>query len=252
VTISETALGELADGTPPHHWFREFRRYLGLASREMRLIRQKITDESRPVDEELSGLPSPISLHADFDTVDEMITSVLVTTPLAPETSQSAGGAGVAPAGPGTVIATLAVANAGVYSVTVNAQVAGAVAGDHNNMGLYVNGVLSTILPVPTAGTAAEQSAPVNLLLPAGATLTVQQIAVTTSTTYYAIITLTDTAASPVTLILGTRTFELPSGVVCLAPLRMLLAKTDQRVLMWTQGGNGALELMGYASGDAG
>jgi len=121
--------------------FPRIRDYMSSCARELTLIRAETEDRTRVVDEEMSGVPSPITLHPDWDSVDEMITSVIVSTP-------------------------------------------------------------------------------------AGAT--------------------------NVTLVLGTRTFPVAAGTVVLAPLRMYLSKTDQRTLTWGGGGNGALELMGWAVGDAG
>lgn len=115
--------------------------------------------------------------------------NIMFSSTSAPAPSFSGGGGAVVPAGAGTVIATAVAPAAGLYNVAVNTNTQGAVAGDHNNMGLYLNGVLFTILPVLTSGNADQNSNPVNMQLAAGDTLTVRQIAATTSTDYYAIIT---------------------------------------------------------------
>lgn len=147
MTISEDAfegIEQAGQGDAPHgplqllHYIRE---YLGLACRELLLLRKMLRDTSRPVDEESSSLPSPLQVKADFDTVDEMITSFLVSTP---------------------------------------------------------------------------------------------------------------TAATAVTLTLGSRVIPLPAGFVQANGINMLLSKTDPRTLTWAGGGNGYVELMGYAAGDAG
>lgn len=112
--------------------------------------------------------------------------------------SISGGGGSVVPAGAGTVIATVNITTAGTYAVTVSGiQVAGPVAADRNNMGLYVNGVLNQVLPADT-NTAASQSETVNISLNAGDVLTVRQIAATTATGYYAVITATPLSAGTV------------------------------------------------------
>ena len=147
MTISEDGFGGIKDAgedNGPHgpgallHYIRE---YLGLACRELLLMRGMMRDQSRPVDEEMSALGSPLQVKADFDTVDEMITSIMGSTP---------------------------------------------------------------------------------------------------------------TGATNVLLQLGTRAIPLPAGPFSFTSINMLLAKTDTRILSWGGGGNGYLELMGYAAGDAG
>jgi hypothetical protein len=87
MTISEqafTGTEQAGRGDAPHgpvQLLHAIREYLGLACRELLLLRKMFRDQSRPVDEEVSSLPSPLSVHADFDTVDEMITSFMVATP---------------------------------------------------------------------------------------------------------------------------------------------------------------------------
>jgi hypothetical protein len=117
--------------------------------------------------------------------------------------SISAGGGAVAPAGAGTVIATWTVTQAGEYAVAVAMTIASGVAADHNNMGLYVNGTLNSLLPVGT-NTAPTVSDPVMLNLAVGAVVTVQQIATTTATDYYAVINATpEGSMSPPTSVSG-------------------------------------------------
>lgn len=143
MTISETAFESLSEepGKGILHFFHTLNDAVSVMARELILLRGAITDMSRPVDEEMSGVGSPVQVKPDFDTVDEMITSILVTTPV---------------------------------------------------------------------------------------------------------------AAFGVQLTIGNRTLQLPSGVVTLAPLSMLVSRTDQRILSWNGGGTGSVELMGYAAGDAG
>lgn len=147
MTISETAfegIEQAGQDDAPHgplqllHYIRE---YLGLACRELLLMRKMLRDQSRAVDEEMSSLPSPLQVKADFDSVEEMITSIMGATPV---------------------------------------------------------------------------------------------------------------GATNVVLTLGTRVIPLPAGPFSFVSINMLLAKTDTRILTWGGGGNGYLELMGYAAGDAG
>lgn len=110
-------------------------------------------------------------------------------------TVTTAGGP-VTAAGAGTVIATWTVGQAATYTITVTLSVGGtATAADKDNMGLYVGGVLTAVLPAST-NTSPQASAPTVLALAAGQVVTVQQIAAAGgASTYYAIITATPAAA---------------------------------------------------------
>lgn len=104
--------------------------------------------------------------------------------------SVTSGGGQVVPAGPGTVIASWTVQQAGTYSITVAMSTAASVAADKDNMGLFVGSTLVAVLPAST-NTSPQLSAPTVLALAAGQVVTVQQLAATTSTGYFAIITAT-------------------------------------------------------------
>jgi hypothetical protein len=264
VTVSETAFDTAglkdSEDVTVHHTLREVRRYLGLATRELMLVRGAIVDQSRPVDEELSGVPSPISLHADFDTVDELITAIIVSTPAVSWNSYEGEGTAVTPIA-GTTVASLdggAALPAGQYTVTGTDMLTGTVtAADINNLGLYVGATLIQVLPnADNPETLYPWGQTLDITVPpGGAIVAVKTIGAGSGTAnYWSSFEATPalTGIQPVTLQLGSRTFTLPPGVITIAPIRMLLSKTDQRILTWTQGGNGSLEIMGYAAGDAG
>lgn len=136
----------------PGHVLRRFADTIDLVRQELVTVRSRMIDYTRPVDEyipgtgnttpDTAGWPSPILLKPDFDTVDEMITGLIVVTPI---------------------------------------------------------------------------------------------------------------AATNVILELGDRVFPLNAGIASLPnPVSIILGKTDIRQLTWSGGGNGWLELMGFAYGAGG
>lgn len=221
-----------------------------LAARELLLLRGQLFDASRPVDEELSG-PSPLTVHPDFDTVDELITTILVSIPAAvtgAPISQAFAAAGT------TTITLPAGSSLSGFTVTAASQAGAAVSGivtvTGGNGGTlsydYVfpnasNSTPDTTFTFPAPIAPASIAVPIQVVFPAIVGGAAGHI-----TAY------TTTGGLPGTLNLGTRSIPVVPGTQVIGPMRMILSKTDQRQLIWPGGGTGELELMGFAFGDAG
>lgn len=194
-----------------------FARFLSGMEGHLKKISRNTLRDKVQFDEFLyeSGVSGEVALEAKL-IGPVIITDVIAAWSNSPSASITQGGNAIAPAGPGTIIATWAVAESGNYVITVQNQVSGAVAADRNNMGLYAGNELIATLPVVTAGTAEVSSTPTIVSLAAGEIVTVQQINATTSTDYYAIITATlQESPETVTLTIGDRIIPLPPSDGC-------------------------------------
>lgn len=246
----------------PGHVLKSLAETIGLFRKELITVRSRLVDMTRPVDEyNVPGpAPSPLTVKADFDTVDELITSIVVITPLTATIASFNGSAlQVANPTPGQIISSVNIpaSMAGIpLTVAWEVMVRGTLAaGDADNFALLIGATqLAVSSNALNAGTVYPQE-PVQFTVPVGGgVLSIQAIgAGTAGTVYQAGMTATDLSGSTgVSLTLGNRVWTLPAGTVTLAPISLILSKTDPRSLSWSGGGTGSLELMGFAYGGAG
>lgn len=264
-TQSETA-GPKPDYSvdTPGHVLRKLADGIHLLRAELVTVRARLIDQTRPVDEYPTAGPtvSPVQLHPDFDTVDELITSIIVNTPAAAtqsaQASQMYSGNTVTGPAAGTTVVTSGTLPAGTYSVSFSGLMSGTVTfADINNVQLRTGATVIGPLPMQGSAEFLNTSGPYTVIVPsAGATINVSTIGTGSGTAAtYGVLEITpqNAGAASVTLQLGNRVFSLPSGLVVFpAPLAMILSKTDQRILSWSGGGVGSVELMGYAYGGGG
>jgi len=223
-----------------------------------------VQDRSRAVDEYRSQTLVPdtemlVTLLPQFEQMQERIESIIVTGPVFPpvptgQTTTTNGITGIAP-GAGTTI-TSQVLTAGTYTVNWTAELTGAaLAGDLNNFGLYLGA--SLIAQSENLAVVGEYPQPLEtVIVPGGGgTLAVKNIGAGTVAAIYGAQLETTLNGStnigtPFTLRLGGRTWSLSlpqTGVLVIAPVGILLDRTDERNLTSVFSGDWSLELIGYA-----
>jgi hypothetical protein len=233
-------------------------KYIALALVHLKSKLEKVAtmveDKSRPLDiyqpQTLTvEANASITLQPAWET-PEKISSIIITGPPTSSTAAPSGGnaGNVTTPGAGATIVNTAAIN-GLYNVTVTVWVSGTVgAGDNDNMQLVYG---STVINLSDGTTPITYPFQIN---PANNGLSVKAInAGTAGAVYHAAITYAPASPNPattMTLQLGDRTWNLtmPStGIIVVAPVGIMLSRSDVRIFTASTSGEYTLELMGYA-----
>lgn len=220
-----------------------------------------IEDKSRPLDvyqpQTIALESNPVITLQPAWEVPEKITSVIITGPAttagtAPASGGNAGNV-TSPGAGATVVSTAALT--GLYNIGINLFISGTVSSaDNDNMQLvFGSTVINLIVNAGGNIPMATYNFQVN---PGGNGLTIRTInAGTLNSVYHASITFTPvnpfpTTPNTMTLQLGDRVWSLTmpaSGVLIIAPIAVMLQRSDLRQLTVSAPGEYSLELMGYA-----